>query len=376
MKTAIVKPTEDLKRIVLLTSQFSDEIQIQSLDEIMKDRKIEVIITEKNDLSSPDVIQMRDQFSNHKILILADSVDAFFQKTCLAHDVLLIPKSLSEKERLKLIQKSWFGLEDQTEFHNVVAIHGTHRQVGVTQIALSLGLKLGDFNLKTLVIGLNPYNPGEIHNVEAPYSFEQIYDLVENNVITDGESLTPYLLKQNSFYYLVGNRDYYKALMFEKKPIERLIHIAKDHFDIVLLDIGSFYDGHLPLTGLECSNTHILVSSQESISFSDYKRWKEQVLVRFSFHPKSIYQVVNKMASRAIITSKQLRDAHNIDILAQIPYFPEANDAEIEQGILYQADYRPFNKIIEGIARAIQEEILEGINTPKRSLLNFFKRES
>ena len=296
MKTAIIQPTESLKRLVLYTRQFSDQIEVQSFDEIVKDRKIDVILTEQMDLLASDIIQLRQKFPNKKILILSETADPFFQKACITYDILLITKEMNEREQLDTIQKAWFGLEEQTEYHNVVAIHGTHRQVGITQLALSIGQTLGELNYKTIVIGLNPYNPGEINNVQSSYSFEQIYDLIESNVIYDGESLVPYLTKLNHFYYLVGNRDFYKAMTFDSKPVERLIHFAKEHFHIVILDVGSFYDSYLPLTGLQLSNTHILVSSQESISLEEYRRWQEQVLNRFDFHPKSIYQVVNKVA--------------------------------------------------------------------------------
>lgn len=370
MKTAIIQPTNPLRRIVMYTRQFSDQIEVQTFDEIVKDKKIEILLSERNGLNAQDIILLRQKFPHHKIMLLAEEEDSFFQKACITHDILLIYNSMSEREKLDTIQKTWFGLEEQTEYHNVVAIHGTHRQVGVTQVALSLGYELGNLNYKTIVIGLNPYNPGEIPKVNATYSFEQIYDLIENDVIHDAESLLPYLTKVGSFYYLLGNRDKYKAMTFESKPVERLIHFVKDYFHIVLLDIGSFYDSYLPLTGLQLSNTHVLISSQESIAMTEYKSWQEQVLNRFEFHPKSVYQVVNKVSSRAIITPSLLRDSFNTQILAEIPYFPEANDSIMEDGILAQADYRPYSKVIEGLARAIAEEATEG-NEEKRS--GFFK---
>lgn len=372
MKSAIVGPSEELKRLVLFTQQLSDSVEVQSLNEIIKDKKIEVILTEQKDLTPGDIIQIRQQFYDHKILILVDEIEPFFEKSCIAHDVLLLSKEMTEREQLDLIQKAWFGLEEQTEYHNVIAIHGTHRQVGVTQIALSLGHTLGVFNLKTLVIGLNPYNPGELPTIQSTYSFDQVYDLIQSNVINSAESLLPYLSEQNGFHYLVGNRDFYKAVQFESKPVERLIQFAKEHFQIVILDVGSFYDSFLPLVGLQMSNTHILVSSQEYISLEEYKRWKEQVLNRFEFYPKSNFQVVNKFASKAILTPKQLEDKHGVPVLAQVPFFPEANDAEIDDGILSMAAYTPYVRVIEGLAKTITADVLQYQTSTKKGLFHFF----
>ena len=374
MKVALVKPNESLKTLVTHTRQFADTIEISDVEEIIKDRKIDVIIMNQDELQANDIIQLRNKFTSKRILIQAKKIDAFFQKSCIAHDVLLVSEEWSKREKLDYIQKAWFGLEEQTEFHNVVAVYGTHRQVGVTQTALSIGNVLGSFNYKTLVIGLNPFNPGEDSTRPASYSFEQIYDLIESNVINTGEALLPYLEKYDNFYYLTGNRDKYKALTFSQQPVERLIHLVKDYFQAVVLDIGSFYDSYLPLTGLRMSNTHILVSSQEQLSIDEFKSWKEQILNRFEFHPKTSYQVVNKHATKAILTSKHLEEKLGLPILTQIPFFPEANDALIEDGMLYSAEYSPYNKVIEGIARTLGDEISAAANNEKEKKSFFFGR--
>lgn len=376
MKTAIIQGNEQLQRLVDFTRQFSNTVEVQSFEELQKDKKIEVIVTAQRNIAHSDLIQIRNMFQKQKIVIVAEKIDPLFARTCTAHDILLLSNEWTEREQLNTIQKVWFGLEEQTEYHNVIALHGTHRQVGLSQLVLSIGHTLGTFNYKTVVIGLNPYNPGEVENHKATYSFDQVYDLIQTNVIHDGESLMPYLEKNEHFSYLPGNRDFYKAMSFEAKPVERLIDFAKEKFDIVLLDVGSFYDSYLPLTGLQLSNIHILVSSQDQISTEEYKRWKEQILNRFEFFPKSVYQVVNKYASKAIITLKQLEDTHDIPILAQVPFFPEANDAVIEDGILALSGYNSYNRAIEGISKAIGAEVLASANNSKeqKGILGFFRK--
>lgn len=358
MKIAIVQSTDHLERLVLYTKQFTDSVQTNSIDELKKEKKVEVIVMNQGELKHTDITQLRSDFPSKKILIVTESIEPFFEKICIAHDIMLISKEWSERDQLDTIQRVWFGLEEQTEYHNVIAIQGTHRQVGVTQTALSIGHTLGTYNYKTLVIGLNPYNPGEDHKKKSTYSFDLVYDLIQSNIITDGASLLPYLEEYKHFFYLPGNRDFYRAQNFDKKPVQQLIQYAKDYFQVVILDVGSFYDSYLSLTGLELSNTHILVSSQEQYSLDEYKRWNEQVLSLFEFKPKLRYQVVNKFASKAIITNSHLEEKNEIPILTQIPFFPEANDALIEDGILCFAEYKHYNKAIDGIAKVIGDEII------------------
>lgn len=356
MKTAIVKPTEELRKLISFTQQLEEYLEVQSIEELEKDKKAVVIALDRGDLTPIDIIDLRGKFPRQRILMMFSDRDTLFENACIAHDVLLIPSEWTLRQQLDTIQKEWFGLEEQTEYHNVVAFHGTHRQVGVTQTALSVGNILGTFNLKTVVLGLNPYNPGEIINQKGSYSFDQIYDLLVGNLITDGQSLLPYLLKKNDFYYLTGNMDYYKAPEYEKEAVEKLINICKEYFDVVILDIGAFYDNLLPLTALEMSNTHILVSSQEQLSIDDYKRWDEQVLSRFEFFPKARYLVVNKYGSKGIITAKHLEEKLSVPLLLHIPFFPEANDAEIEEGILVLSEFSPYRKAIVGLAKTVSNE--------------------
>lgn len=365
MKVAIIGPTEPLKNLVLFTRQFSSQVECNSFEEVIKDKKVDVLLTERGSLQANDIIQLRSQFPAKKIIVLADVFDPFFEKSCLAHDVLLLSKEWSEREQLNVIQKQWFGLEEQTEYHNVIAIHGTHRQVGTTQVALSVGHTLGSFNYKTLVIGLNPFNSMDDHKRKDGYSLDQVYELIQSNVITDGQSLIPYLEKYDSFYHLPSNRDFYKALTFEEKTISTLIHIAKEHFQAVILDVGGFYDSFLTLTGMKLSNTHILISSQEQQSLDEYERWNEQILSRFEFFPKTKYQVINKFGSKSIITMTLLQEKLEVPVLTHIPYFPEANDAIVEDGILYFSEYKPFNKAIDGIAKAIGDELTAASNNGK-----------
>ena len=375
MKVAIYQPSELLKRIALLTSQFDDpDLEIQSLDDLGKERRVEALLLERGDMSAHDVLLLREKFPLLKILIIYDEYDEFFNKSCITHDVHSLSKQIGEKEILRILQVEWFGLEEATEFQNVVAIHGTHRQVGTTQIALSIGNTLAELNYKVAVLGLNPYNPGELRPYKTKYSLDQVYDLLEGGVIKNGDDLKKYMLEIGKLHYLVGNADFYKSPQFEKEPIEHLIDVAKSYFDVVVLDVGSFYDSFLAITALERSNTHILVATQENLSINEYNRWKKQFLSRFSFHPKNSYMVVNKYASNAIITPKQLEQTHNTNLLAQIPYFPEAADAEYEEGILSRAGYKAYFKVIEGLAKSVANDVMNFKEDKSKSFFGRLKK--
>lgn len=371
MKVAIIGTSTKLKNLFDRLLQFNEYVSVENFDELKKEKKIRYVFSERGDLVAADLNQIRLNFPDVKILILSKTEDQFFEKTCLVHDILYLNESMGEMKCVELIQKKWFNQVQKNEYHNVIAIHGTHRSTGVTQTALSLGHVIGGLGLKTLVIGLNPFSPGEYPSVTGTYSFETIYELVENQVINDGETLLPYLSDLDYFKYLIGNRDFYKALTFQPEPIQRLIDIAKEYFNIVILDVGAFYDSFMAKVALESSNTHVLISTQEHQATEEYIRWKNQILSLFDCTPKSHYQVVNKYASKAIIQSKQLESTLQIPVLTEIPHFPESADAIMTEGILYFADYKPYYRAIDGLARALVGEVIPDEPKPvKKGLLS------
>lgn len=373
MKVAIMQDSKKLISLYDKISQFTEYVLIDSFEDLKKEKKIRYVMAEQREMVAADLTQIRSSFPDIQILILSDKIDPFFEKSCLVHDILYLFEPWEESKCVQLIQQNWFNQLQKNEYQNVIAINGTHRCNGVTQTALSLGHVIGGLGLKTIVIGLNPYSPGEYPKVTGTYSFDMIYNLIENQVITDGEALLPYLTKLDYFNYLVGNRDLYKALTYQPEVIQQLIDIAKSYFNVVILDVGAHYDSYMAKVALENSNTHVLISTQEYQAGTEFNRWKDQILSHFNYFPKSTYQVVNKYATRAIIQSKQLESTLQIPVLTEIPYFPESNDAILTEGILYFADYKPYVRSIDGLARALVSEIIpDETRTVKKGILSRF----
>lgn len=357
MKVAIQNGNELIRSIVQSVEQFTDVVVINSFDDVKEQKKVKALLLEHHGLTSHDLLVLRQQFPDLKILIVSKQNDEFFVRTCITHDILFVKEELGEQKIRDIIQENWFDKNETHEFQNVIVIHGTHRQVGCTQTALSIGYALSELNYKVGVLGLNPYNPGELRNLESPHSFDVVYDLVESGVIKSGDLLVKYMTKIDRLYYLIGNRDFYRGIQYQKEPVEGLIHMAKEYFDVVILDIGGFYDSYLSYTALTHSGSHILIGTQEYLSIVEFKRWREQYLNRLIFNAKNRYFIVNKYASRAIITPKILSETHDVPLLSMIPYFPEAADAEYEDGLLIKSDYKPYAKAIHGIAKSIAEDV-------------------
>lgn len=351
------KEIEEIKEVTVFTS----------VDEL-KASKIEHFYLEKEEYQSLDFFNIREKKPHAELLLLIEEGDDFGRNICVTHDITPIENTMEEANFKKLIRLKWFGKGDASLYKNVIAISGTHRGAGTTQISFALAQSLFELNTKSLVIGCNPYNPGEVPNVPMQHSLDTVYQYLENGVINDFEGIKKYFSEVGNFTYLMGNRNYYMAPEIKREPILKLIEIVKPHFDHIILDVGSFYDNYMPITALQCSDTHFLVATQEDVSTKEYIRWKEQVLDAFDFNPTHQYLVVNKFKNESVKTLKQIEEQLQSTPLSVIPYFPDAFDTEIENGFLYNAGYKAFNRGIIGIARLMVNNL---IDVPKESKKRF-----
>ncbi|MYL35483.1 hypothetical protein GLW08_20485 [Pontibacillus yanchengensis] len=343
--------------------------EFSSIDELKKDKKVKAILLDQNGFNTQDLLSFREVFPNHHFIILMKEKDEFFEKSCIAHDIKPVFNDIRDDELKNIIQTSWFKEKENTDNDHVIAIRGTHRQCGTTQTSLSLARSFAAYNRRVAVVGLNPYNPGYVRGLDNKYSLDYIYDHLESDVIRDAETLMKYMDESHGVHYLPGNSDLYKAPSFKETPIKRMIQYLKREFDIVILDVGSFYDSFLAMTALKEAGTHILIATQEVISLNEYQRWNEQIIDKFDLELPSSYLVVNKYATNAIITPKHISETLDIPMISHIPFFPEAADAEYEDGVLYDTIFKPYNRAIDGIAKALNQEL---VSEGKKANKNWF----
>jgi hypothetical protein len=337
-----------------------------------KEVKIEGLIMEQNGYSTSDFIQLRNKYPMMKILLIIEEFDYVLRRVCIAHDIDTLPANLIQEKLKSIVQTNWLHMAEKSEFKNVISVSGTHSQVGTTQTTLSLAMCMKELNLNVCVLGLDVYNPGELSKVSADYSLDSIYSSVDNHLI-NFEKLKKTMVDINGVQYLVGNRNFLRKLEFQIEPLKELIHIAKEGFDYVLLDIGSHYDHAPALAGLYYSNTHLLLATQQEVSARQFRKWQDQVLGRLGYGEEKFLLCVNKYSSHAILTPKQLEEDLKISLFEQIPYLIGAEDIEIDEILLYCSVSKPYKKSIERIVKGVlqgEEAMEKGLK--KKGFLGWF----
>jgi MinD-like ATPase involved in chromosome partitioning or flagellar assembly len=364
---------ENISSVLRGIDKIHDVVRIQDLKFLeKKEVKIEGLVIEQNGYSTSEFIQLRSKYPMMKILLIIEEFDYVLRRVCIAHDIDTLSSNLIEEKLKSIVQTSWLHMAKKSDFKNVISVSGTHSQVGTTQTALSLAMCMKELNLNVCVLGLDVYNPGELSKVSADYSLDSIYSSVDNHLITF-EKLKKTMVDVNGVHYLVGNRNFLKKLEFQIEPMKELIHMAKEGFDYVLLDLGSHYDHAPALAGLYYSNTHLLITTQQEVGARHFRKWQDQVLGRLGYGEEKFLLCVNKYSSHAILTPKQLEEDLKISLFEQIPYLIGAEDIEIDEILLYYSINKSYRKAIERIVKGIiqQEEDMEG-RLKKKGFLGWF----
>jgi Flp pilus assembly CpaE family ATPase len=369
MKIAFFGKSEGLMDAFKQIKQISSVTPIERLDVLMDKHDYNGLVIEHTpEHLSSELIQIRNGNPMLKILLLHQQSDDILERICAARDIAVLKDNPTSEMVKSFIEKEWLKV-GQAGSNHVVSISGTHSQVGTTQTAFSLAKTLANLNYKVKVLGLNVANPGELEKYPSENSFDTIYPYLEHRTI-NADSLEAYMVNVENFKYLVGNRDMTRWFDYQVEPVNHLIDLASETSDVVILDLGSFYNTALCVSGLLKSNMHILVTTQQEASFKQFIRWKKQILSQMeNMNANGFFLLINKFDSELSLTPKHLTEAFGIHLLETIPYVPQAEDYLIEDALLYNAFHRGYLKAFDAVGKAVLSYVNEGTSPERKGSL-------
>jgi Mrp family chromosome partitioning ATPase len=366
MKVAYMSKNFVFEQSIEKINQISELLKINNVEEITY--RHEGLIFDQSNMDTVDLINLRDKHEEIKMAIIVQVPSENLVNVCKGNNITVINENVLPNEFMRILLLEWFGIEKRRmDYNTVFSVSGTHTQVGVTQLTLALASELSSFNLKVAVLGLNQYNPGDIPGKETDYSFDTLYSSIENGIFEkeyqrDRNKLKSLMLELEGFYYLVGNRDrvFSSEKYYRVEAIQKLIEIAKQEFDIVLLDLGSIYDTASVVAGLKCSTTHLLVGTQQDFSARNFKQVQNQILKELGYTEEQFQLIINKHSVNAAYSARQLTDHLGVSLVGRVPYEPGAEDIEIAHGLISIESTKGFTKAIHTIARSISTSLVEG----------------
>jgi Flp pilus assembly CpaE family ATPase len=278
------------------------------------------------------------------------------QTTCAAHNIHVLSEYSTSGQIKEEVSWVLFQQENGSKAR-VVSLFGTHSGAGVSTTLLNVADILGKkVNEKVLALSLNPWDPSDYF---LPYEGKYLND-IKIELKTDSFStkkLMQSIHQYEDFSHLAGNRDIKLQRYYKTDEISKLIEVAKQAFDVVLIDGGTHFDNAAFAQAYKLSDLKLLVTTQEPKGYRGY--WPHifhQLLEPIGGKTDDFLLILNQYCpDLSLITEKSLSEELDISLLATIPdqslYGPTAiAQKKLLHQVTSNKDYR---SSIEMIANSI-----------------------
>lgn len=349
--------------------------------------EIDAVLLDGKTFDLDDLKRIREQFPNIPVYYLPDTVksDVIMRnitRLCSAYRVKVINEYTTEEQVVEMIMNELTNKEDYMS-KRIISFFGTHSGAGVTTTVLSLARALSmKVEERVLVLSLNSWDPADyFYNYKGQYLNDLKVDLKTHNLTPSRLSEAVYYYR--SFYHLAGNRDIKMQRFYQPDEIEHLINVAKEVFDVLLIDGGTHFDTAPTVQAYLSSNLRFLITNQEEKGYRGYFPYVFQQLIEPSGGKSEDFMlIVNKFhPSNTLINEKSLEEELGMTRVATLPDMGEMGDmAAYQKNLLYDLGDPLYNENIDLIrniiiaeCRLTEKEMPEEERKEKKGLFALFR---
>lgn len=349
--------------------------------------EIDAVLLDGKTFDLDDLKRIREQFPNIPVYYLPDTVksDVIMRnitRLCSAYRVKVINEYMTEEQVVEMIMNELTNKEDYMS-KRIISFFGTHSGAGVTTTVLSLARALSmKVEERVLVLSLNSWDPADyFYNYKGQYLNDLKVDLKTHNLTPSRLSEAVYYYR--SFYHLAGNRDIKMQRFYQPDEIEHLINVAKEVFDVLLIDGGTHFDTAPTVQAYLSSNLRFLITNQEEKGYRGYFPYVFQQLIEPSGGKSEDFMlIVNKFhPSNTLINEKSLEEELGMTRVATLPDMGEMGDmAAYQKNLLYDLGDPLYNENIDLIrniiiaeCRLTEKEMPEEERKEKKGLFALFR---
>ncbi|NLP52199.1 ParA family protein [Bacillus sp. RO1] len=371
-----------LKEILTSIEKIDLVLQRDSLD---NDLRYNAIFLDGSSVSYKDIKYIREQNPTVPILyklphVTNHTVTKNIQAVCNAYSIHTLDEYLVGEQISDAVKKALFE-EEYTEGKRVITFSGTHSGAGVSTTVLNVAKALAQrVTNKVVVLSLNPWDPADYFTeYRGKYLDDMKVELKTKN-LTEQKLLDSTFLT-NGFHLLAGNRDVKLQRYYNPEEIHHLINVAKQTFDVVLIDTGTHFDNACYGQAFLESEMKFLVTTQEPKGYRGY--WPHtfhQLLQPMKIKTEDFMLIINKYESElSLISEKDLSEELDMFLLTSIP--DEGNlgsQAIARKSLLHEIATKDYRNSISTIASSIISRskltIREDVNVTdgKRGFFGFF----
>lgn len=323
------------------------------------------------------------QFSDTQTVfyILETPQDASLERSikilCDSKNIIFIPPRLALEQIVQKITDTFH--QSKIEKSHVITFFSSVSNIGTTSTCLSVAKALSKHTkAKIGVLLLNAWDKGTYQLDYQGEYLDTIKSKIENQVIGSKEEFLSlfHMVEQDSLYILGGNRYTKLERLYDVESIHYLIQLAKQHFDLVLIDAGSHFDNALMVQALYESDMRFFVVNQQPKVIERFNSIFDEILYPLGYKRSDFLSIINQYVDKPQFPKpKMIGEELNMINITILPQIEDALFTELERKTLYEFSDEVYNTAIYAIVRSITTnasiELVQQEETRRRRWFGF-----
>jgi hypothetical protein len=309
-------------------------------------------------LDMHEVFALRNRYPGNKIIyLLSNATDPQTMRTtqslCAAQCIDYIPPYHTPEQVAE--QAGRICLVKVRPVSKVIASMGALPQLGVTSSLLAIGVTLAALSgIRVGIFGLNGWNPGDSGFVYSGKYVDELWGSLQGKQLQAGELPGKMQQLAPNVYYMAGNRDLKKLYYYQTDGASWLIEKARECFDLILLDAGSYPDHALAAQSIHASDLLLIHMNQSQQAKAQWRRMCDHILQPvFQWEQRQSMLLFNKMfRAPDVENEKQLSRQLGMPYVGSLPYVSTFYRGEAEGG-WFNPQSQEYNKELQKISKAI-----------------------
>lgn len=369
--------------VITANEPFIQELEQQKEFDIrlitdLEQAKGEAIVISDQFLHYNELHALAHMGEKNKFYISSETLDSHLLKQiktiCESLNIKLLSQHLTVKQQVEIIKESVFPNLEQGP-SNVVAFFSPISNVGLTSTILSVANTIGKLtDAKIAVLGLNAWDDGVDQFVHYQGKYLNEIKTQLTNRLLDHDSLLRLFHYEASapFYYLAGNQNTKMERLFTVEEIDYLVSLAKETFDLVLIDAGSHWDNASMLQSLYHADLKMVVINQQRKALKKFEQVQQHVLYPLGYFRSDFLLIMNDYVNDpGLPTEKDILTEINIPFLTSIPHLPLVGlYSEVNQKFLVNYDFKDYKQSVNHISRGIigrtKVKVRDFLQSPKQ----------
>lgn len=276
-----------------------------------------------------------------------------------SRNINIIPPKLTTSQIVtKIVQKVFPDVHDKTS--SIITFFGADSKVGTTMIAQSTAELLAkNTGLKVGLLFLNNSPSNYYLRKNDKLGIDGIKNKLFNNILTPTELIDSCLQPVPNLFILTGVEYLLDARQYHPEYIDRLIKLAAEKLNIIIIDAGSNVDSGITIAALNATKYRYLVTTQQENIRKNFERIDRQVLKQLYIDSGSFILVLNKyVSSNNIYSAVQLAELYKMALAVHVPNLDLLGwQAEFDQKSLLEYEQSDYNKQLDILSRLIASQM-------------------